>query len=62
MAIYRTEKEVAERYRISVALLRKLRWLRHPPRVTRFGRAVRYSDDDLAAWEEECRRQSEVSV
>jgi len=46
-----TEKEVAERYKISVAALRAWRFRGLPPTYHKFGAAVRYSLSDLQAYE-----------
>ncbi len=46
-----TESEVAERTRISLGTLRRWRLENKGPRYFKFGSLVRYSEDDLAAWE-----------
>lgn len=46
-----TESEVAERTRISLGTLRRWRTENKGPRYLKFGSLVRYSEDDLTAWE-----------
>lgn len=57
------EKEVAERYGISVALLRKLRRTGiGGPRFLKIGSLVRYSEKDLEEWAEGQKRESTLTV
>lgn len=45
-----TERDVARIIAMSVATVRRLRWLRQPPRWVKIGSAVRYRPEDISAW------------
>lgn len=49
LPVYLTEKEVADRFRMSVMTLRKWRWQGIGPNWRKFGKSVRYFDVD--EWE-----------
>ena len=49
-----TEREAAERLRLSVATLRAWRLKSQGPRFVRFGRAVRYLEPDLDRFIQAC--------
>lgn len=48
-----SNEDVAERYNVSVATVRKWRHEGTGPRGVRFGRHVRYSATELERWERE---------
>ena len=53
-----TEHEVADRLRLSVATLRAWRLRNKGPRFVRFGRALRYPEEDVVRFVEACRSDS----
>ena len=59
---YRTENEVAERYRNSPATLQRWRSVGIGPRYLKVGVRVLYRLDDLLAYEDECLRQTTSQV
>jgi hypothetical protein len=46
-----TENEVSERTKISLGTLRRWRLENRGPTFRKFGSLVRYSEDDLTAWQ-----------
>jgi predicted DNA-binding transcriptional regulator AlpA len=51
---YLDELEVAQRLGLSFRTLRQWRWLRRGPSFKKFGKSVRYSVEDVAAYEAAC--------
>lgn len=56
--LYLTEKEVATRLGISVRTLQKARWQGGGVPFRKFGRSVRYHDNDVRNYETACLRVS----
>lgn len=56
--MFYTEKEAAGRLGLSAKTMQQWRWRGEGPRYCKFGRAVRYSAQDLAAFVEASARQS----
>ncbi|MGV8838825.1 MAG: helix-turn-helix domain-containing protein [Bauldia sp.] len=57
-ALFLNERELAERWRISVKTLQAMRLKGGGPVYRRFGRLVRYAVADLEAFESAARRRS----
>ena len=60
---YLNEKQVSERYQVSIAWLRKCRMTGNGgPPFRKFGAMVRYAEKDLEEWAEGQKRESTLSV